>query len=298
MLVAPLNALSFRCPVIALLVVTLFLSACSTSRYKMKHDKAPNGNFDFSAVPDARPKWEPISPRGNKTPYEVNGERYEVIGSARGYVEEGVASWYGLKFHGEETSNGERYNMYEMSAAHKTLPLPTYLRVTNLDNGQKIVVRVNDRGPFHSDRIIDLSFAAANRLGFADKGTARVRLEAITPPNPSISSSPVSGAAPEDNNLRIVPATESTVDRLAPFVQIAAFSSSSSAEALRVRVGKATQRSDVFVAESGSGGKSVYRVRIGPFGSEQEAREVRKEVETAGIGEPIVITRSIHASHH
>ena len=177
--------MSFRLGVCVLLLsLAVVLVGCSQSRYKLRNDTAPEGNFDFSKVPDAKPVWEPLSPQGNASPYKVNGKRYRVMKSAKGYVEEGVSSWYGLKFHGELTSNGEVYNMYEMSAAHKTLPLPTYLKVTNLDNAKSIVVRVNDRGPFHSDRIIDLSFAAANRLEFADKGTARVRLEAITPDAP------------------------------------------------------------------------------------------------------------------
>jgi rare lipoprotein A len=126
------------------------------------------------------PRPERIGPAGNTSPYQVYGQTYHIMPSASGYREEGVASWYGTKFHGELTSNGERYDLYALSAAHKTLPIPSYVRVTNLNNGRQIVVRVNDRGPFHGDRIIDLSYAAALKLGYQQHGTARVSLEAIT----------------------------------------------------------------------------------------------------------------------
>ncbi|MDX1452372.1 MAG: septal ring lytic transglycosylase RlpA family protein, partial [Oleiphilaceae bacterium] len=161
--------------------LSICLAACSTSRYSMRHDKAPTGDFDASGVPDAIPVWEPLSPQGNRSPYTVRGKQYRILPSAAGYREEGIASWYGLKFHGELTSNGEIYNMYAMSAAHKSLPLPTYVKVTNLSNQRSVIVRVNDRGPFHSERVIDLSYAAAKKLGFDKQGTARVLLEAIVP---------------------------------------------------------------------------------------------------------------------
>ena len=130
--------------------------------------------------------------RGNKSPYQVFGETYHVMPSSLGYVEIGIASWYGKKFHGRLTSNGEVYDMYQLSAAHKALPLPSVVRVTNLDNGRKVIVRVNDRGPFHSDRVIDLSYQTALALGFTDQGTAPVVIEAIDEQNyPGQAAAPV-----------------------------------------------------------------------------------------------------------
>lgn len=144
-------------------------------------DSAPNVVLDKRKIEDATPRVEPKSRGGNPESYSVFGKRYKVMKSAKGFKERGDASWYGTKFHGRLTSNGERYDMYKMTAAHKNLPLPTYVQVTNLDNGKKVVVRVNDRGPFHKGRVIDLSYAAATKLGILKKGTGRVEVEAIDP---------------------------------------------------------------------------------------------------------------------
>ncbi len=147
-------------------------------------DGAPDIPLDPADIRPITPKYEPLSPGGNMASYEVFGERYTLMESRENYQEEGIASWYGTRFHGNKTSNGEIYDMYRLSAAHKTLPIPTYLKVTNLDNGLSTIVRVNDRGPFHQERVIDLSYAAAIKLGFASKGTTRVKLESIVPPSP------------------------------------------------------------------------------------------------------------------
>ena len=273
--------------------------ACSSSRYRLQQDVAPEGDFDFSQVPDAQPVWEPISPGGNKSPYTVRGLQYQILPTAKGYVEEGISSWYGLKFHGELTSNGELYNMYEMSAAHKTLPIPSYVKVTNLENNKTVVVRVNDRGPFHEGRIIDLSFAAANRLGFAGKGTVQVRLEAITPTEQRAhDKSPLTQESSKAASLTTIkkkPEVDLPEDRLAPFVQVAAFSKQSAAEKAKQRLEGIVDGYEVFVASSSQQSPRVYRVRIGPFATEQQALQVRKRIESAKIGSPIVITRSIRA---
>ncbi len=145
----------------------------------MSGDAYPEEPPDVSRVPDAVPRHEPHSRGGNRSSYEVWGKTYHVLPDASGYAKQGTASWYGEKFHGYATSNGEIYDMYKMSAAHRSLPLPTFARVTSLDNGRSVIVRVNDRGPFHSDREIDLSYAAAARLDILDNGTGRVRVEAI-----------------------------------------------------------------------------------------------------------------------
>lgn len=132
-------------------------------------------------VPNAVPKKEPLSPYGNPPEYERNGVTYHVLKSAKGYDKVGIASWYGPEFQGKRTSSGEPYDMYAMTAAHRTLPLPTYVEVTNLENGRKVIVRVNDRGPFKKNRLIDLSYMAALKLGIVGSGTARVRVRALTP---------------------------------------------------------------------------------------------------------------------
>lgn len=288
--------LSFLC------AVSVFLSACSSptlrptdapvqtlpevgqveaqpGRYRLKQDVAPGGEFDASLVPELIPQWEPLSYRGNKTPYTVLGSEYHIMRSAEGYQEVGTASWYGLKFHGEHTSNGETYDMYSLSAAHKTLPLPTWLRVTNLDNNRSIVVRVNDRGPFHDDRIIDLSYAAAHKLGYANKGTARVKLEAIAFDQPVL-------------------AQVSPDDQFKPFVQVAAYSSEKSAYQIKQRLQGLMPQATVFVAPSPNSEQSLFRVRIGPFDSRQEAAQAQQLVAQANIGQPMVIVRALSGKHH
>jgi rare lipoprotein A len=144
-------------------------------------DSVPDDIPDVDAIPEPEVTAEPRSKVGNRKTYSVLGRKYEVLDSAQGYAETGVASFYGKKFHGRRTSNLEVYDMYAFSAAHKTLPLPSFVRVTNLDNGKSVIVRVNDRGPFHSGRIIDLSYAAATKLGYVRQGTARVEVRALTP---------------------------------------------------------------------------------------------------------------------
>lgn len=167
------------------LLLTLFsvvaLSACSTSepsRYSQKTDSAPRYVAKTPTTADAVPKYEAYR-MFNSRPYTVLGKHYTPMLSGKGFEQIGHASWYGQKFHGHLTSNGETYNMFAMSAAHKTLPLPSYVRVTNLDNNKQAIVRVNDRGPFHQDRIIDLSYAAAVKLGYHNNGTAKVKIEVI-----------------------------------------------------------------------------------------------------------------------
>jgi rare lipoprotein A len=280
-----------------LCLASVLLSACSSpslrptvdpdvattpappDRYQLKQDVAPEGKFDASLVPDLIPQWEPLSYRGNKSPYTVLGSEYHIMNSAEGYSEVGTASWYGLKFHGEQTSNGETYNMYSLSAAHKTLPLPTWLRVTNLENNKSIIVRVNDRGPFHGDRIIDLSYAAAHKLDYANKGTARVKLEAISFDQPVL-------------------AQTSRDDQIKPFVQVAAYSNEQNALQVKQRLQNLLPQADVFVAASPDSERALYRVRIGPFDSQQAANQAQQLVAQANIGQPMVIVRALSGKHH
>lgn len=166
-------------PLLSLLSLILVLTACSNGRYQHKHDSIPSRFPNQAELKDAIPRAEAKSRGGNKD-YQVFGKSYQVLDSAKNFEQTGQASWYGNKFHGHLTSNGEIYDMYAMSAAHKNLPLPTYLKVTNLANEKSVVVRVNDRGPFHQSRIIDLSYSAAYKLDMLKQGTAQVKISAIT----------------------------------------------------------------------------------------------------------------------
>ncbi|UTW14416.1 septal ring lytic transglycosylase RlpA family protein [Marinobacterium rhizophilum] len=234
----------------------------NAGRYAMKHDKAPLVMVDVSKVPDAVPRLEPKSLRGNRSPYEVLGQRYHILEEARGYKEQGTASWYGRKFHGYETSNGEIYDMFSMTAAHKSLPLPSYVRVTNMDNGRQVVVRVNDRGPFHEGRVIDLSYAAASRLDMMGEGTARVSLEVLDP-RATQASSPAAGgkagAAP------------------GRYLQLGAFSDRTAIERIEQRVGQRSDGLSLRVSPVSQEGRTLYRVQLGPVpDSETEARLMRE----------------------
>lgn len=241
----------------------------------------PGAQIDPDAIADAVPRAEPKSESGNPESYVVRGERYEVRDSSAGYVAEGRASWYGRKFHGRRTSSGERYNMYAMTAAHRTLPLPTYARVTNLDNGKSVIVRVNDRGPFHEDRLIDLSYAAATRLGLVDEGTARVRVRALTDPAQG-GSGDADGAASDGASVEAPEASDAVSGTV--YFQVGAFARFANAQEMRARV----QGADVRDVEVDRGqtddGKPIYRVRVGPLTGPQARESVRAKLERAGIG--------------
>lgn len=169
-----------RFKIVTLLVTGFFIYGCSTSnsRYQIKDDHSPSAIPPLAHVKNATPRYEPYSRGGNKD-YRVRGIDYQVFTGITEFSESGYASWYGNKFHGHLTSNGERYNMFAMSAAHKNLPLPSYVQVTNVENSKQIIVRVNDRGPFHPGRIIDLSYAAADKLDMLDAGTAKVEIKLL-----------------------------------------------------------------------------------------------------------------------
>lgn len=177
-----------RNPLFIFILTSIFLIGCSSSsRYSITDDVAPNTPLSVEHIEDAHPQYEPYSLGGNKN-YTLRGINYTIVKEAKGFTEKGQASWYGKKFHGHLTSNGEIYDMYSMTAAHKTLPLPSYVKVTNLDNKKTAIVRVNDRGPFHEGRIIDLSYAAAYKLGVVQAGTANVAIEVITIDKPITTS--------------------------------------------------------------------------------------------------------------
>ncbi len=225
-------------------------------------DSAPvNYSKQWHEIPDAVPASVTPSKYGNPDSYEVFGKTYYVKDSAENFRQKGIASWYGNKFHGKRTSSGEDYDMYAMTAAHKTLPIPVFVEVTNHDNNRKAIVKVNDRGPFHQGRIIDLSYAAATKLGVAQTGTANVSIRVVT--TESDKNRQRSGAVIESHLVE--------GDKL--YVQIAAFSSEDNALSHLEKLQGEGFR-DVRLHIESKKGKALYRVRIGPLPSEQVAKNV------------------------
>lgn len=237
----------------------------------------PGQRIDPDSIPAVEPQAEPKSRYGNPESYEVHGRRYRVRDDATGYVAEGVASWYGSKFHGRRTSSGETYDMYALTAAHRSLPLPTYVRVTNLENDREIVVRVNDRGPFHDERLIDLSYGAALKLGFADSGTARVRVRALSPEGDD-------DAAPAQ--ARAAKAAENATGDVV--IQVGAFAQFANAQRARARVQGLDIRPVEVARGRSAAGNRVYRVRIGPLAPGERSR-VLSTLEGAGFGSAQVL---------
>ncbi|MGC3982492.1 MAG: septal ring lytic transglycosylase RlpA family protein [Steroidobacteraceae bacterium] len=218
---------------------------------------------ELLAMPDAVPRIEQLSKRGNPAFYEVLGKRYFVMSSAAGYVERGVASWYGPGFHEEFTSNGEPYDMYGMTAAHKTLPLPSFVQVTNLANGKSVVLRVNDRGPFKEGRIINLSYTAAAKLDTLRAGTALVEVRAITP-----GQGPLNASA--------------TIKTL--YVQAGAFSTVGNADKLAAQL-RGSGYAQAFVRSDMVDGRTLYRVRIGPIADVANFDRVVAELKKLGVAD-------------
>ncbi|ERS82354.1 septal ring lytic transglycosylase RlpA family protein [Halomonas sp.] len=271
--------------------------ASSGGRYAMSGDAYPEEPPDVSRVPDAVPRHEPRSRGGNRASYEVWGKTYHVLPDASGYVRQGTASWYGEKFHGYATSNGEIYDMYKMSAAHRSLPLPTFARVTSLDNGRSVIVRVNDRGPFHSEREIDLSYAAAARLDILDAGTGRVRVEAIdvdrwlaengtrqggaaSRPSPS-AAAPVVAQPATPSRAEVAPSAPQPAPR---YLQVAALGSADSAHALRARLQRELDRPVRITQAAGT-----HRVQVGPLASGDAVAPVQEALRRAGFRESFIV---------
>ncbi|OAI93786.1 septal ring lytic transglycosylase RlpA family protein [Pseudomonas putida] len=278
-------------------------------------DGAPWWDVDVSKIPDATPTVHTGNYKAN--PYTVLGKTYYPIPDSRNYVAEGTASWYGTKFHGQNTANGEVYDLYGMSAAHKTLPLPAYVKVTNLDNRRSVILRVNDRGPFYSDRIIDLSYAAAKKLGYAETGTARVRVEGIDPqqwwaqrgrPAPMVLEQPQVAQAPS------IPASTGTVEQWTPppqqhaaavvpvqvasnslpanggtYLQVGAFANPDAAELLRSKLSSMVS-APVFISSIVRNQQTLHRVRLGPIRSQGEVQQTQDSVRLANLGQAKVVT--------
>lgn len=272
-----------------ILLLILVLSGCT---HVKRGDGPPNYYVDDTKIPNAVPKYEKLSKYGNMPFYNVFGKRYYVLGSSKNYNEDGVASWYGTKFHERRTSSGERYSMLAMTAAHKTLPLPTYVQVTNLSNGKQVIVKVNDRGPFEANRIIDLSYVAAKKLGMLGHGTAKVNVKAIDPRDAQMhpemmavkkSLSHQQGRIALASHARhpiadLQAKSVTHVSSGAVYIQVGAFRDRTHAERLKNRL--AGLGSPVAV---NPGHNSLYRVQIGPFKDIATADRVNKKLQSMGM---------------
>lgn len=240
-------------------------------------------DVDVSKIKDPVPKHEPKSQYGNPSSYKVFGKTYHVKDSSHGFKERGHASWYGHPFHGRRTSSGEEYDMYKMTAAHKTVPIPCYMRVTNLKSGKTIIVRVNDRGPFHDGRVIDLSYVAAKKLGVHAEGTVPVEIEVITPENYKPA---------EESPLRIVPppnqtptlthtALNSTPVTQQPgqiYLQVAAYADGQRAQYIAEQIHRIPNSPNTQVVSGYSNNQPIYRVHVGPFTNMNQAQQFSQQV--------------------
>jgi rare lipoprotein A len=262
--------------------------AARSGGYYLDDGPGANPPANIDAIPDAVPRLEPLHRFANR-PYSVLGRDYVPATELRPYRERGIASWYGRKFHAQKTSIGETYDMYAMTAAHPTLPLPSYARVTNLANGRSVVVRVNDRGPFLHGRVIDLSYTAAARLGYVNQGSAQVEVEAIMPEGTGI----MAGRTPPPSTVPLPPVAPPVRDPDVPlrtdgrdvYLQLAGFSNLDNAENFLSVVefqlsGAGYSRNENRYAPRIRARDNLFRVEIGPFASKQDAERAAAELET------------------
>ncbi len=266
-----------------IILLVLVISGCAQSyRYSQRVDSAP-----AVLIPDHEPS--PIIPRyepyrlANLRPYHIAGISYHPLLSGHGFVEEGIASWYGQKFHGYATANGETFDMYEYTAAHTTLPLPSYARVTNLDNGKSLIVRINDRGPFHNNRVIDLSFAAAKELEYLDSGTANVRIEVIHVDKNELVTIGDSTPIPLSEFLAPSPLQEPEAIKQY-YVQVAAATSEENILSLG-DVLQQIYQTDIKVAAR----NNLYRLKLGPFADYLSASDALNTLQSSDYPEAFIV---------
>jgi rare lipoprotein A len=257
-----------------IIAALLALAGCGTAPskpggYYLDDGPGPNPPADLDAIAEPVPVAEPINPNTSR-PYTVLGRRYTLLVQAHPYKQRGVASWYGKRYHGQKTSTGEIYDMYAMSAAHTVLPLPSYARVTNVANGKSVVVRINDRGPFHDERLIDLSYAAAHRIGIIGAGSAMVEVETLLP---GAVAAPAPTPLPADASEPVPPG--------GVFVQLGAFTVADNAEDFIERL----RREQTWLAPSLRlvRGENVHKVQAGPYATRQEATAIIERVRQAGM---------------
>lgn len=268
-------------------------------RYRDGSDSVPSGPLpDVSRLVEPVPKVEARSLYGNKSPYSVLGQTYTVLPNANDYDERGIASFYGNKFNGYKTSSLENYDMYAFSAAHKTLPLPSYARVTNLENGKSVIVRINDRGPFHDNRLIDLSYAAAVKIGVWPKGTGMVEVHAIDPRHPDAPPATVvparqppattsTTATTATAEPSAVPAVAVPASVPAIYLQVGAYADAANADRIAQRL-RMAHLGPVQVTDIQSNGRSVRRVRLGPVADVERADQITAQIEDMGLPRPQV----------
>lgn len=266
--------------------------SASHGRYAIAKDSLPDDvrPLDPKLLVDAVPVPEERTKAGNKTPYTVLGKTYHVMPEHKiaSYSAEGKASWYGKKFHGHKTSNGETYDMYKMTAAHRTLPIPSYVKVTNLDNGKSVVVRVNDRGPFHKSRLLDVSYAAATKLDMVRSGTARVKVEAIEPQTTRLASTQAAPkAAPHQQAIGATPHLQPALlpkPNTSTYLQVGAFRSQDSAMALRSQLSAIT--SHPINVDNLQG---LFKVRIGPLNKTSDVQQLSQMLVQNNFAKPQVV---------
>ncbi len=270
--------------------IAVFFTACTSKGPLELSDDAPPNPRDVSEIPNAVPKAEPLSRYGNPVSYVVYGKRYYTLPSSKGYKERGLASWYGTKFHGKRTSSGEPYDLYGMTAAHKTLPLPTYVEVTNLNNDRSVIVKVNDRGPFHGDRLIDLSYTAAVKLGIVGNGTGEVEVESID--TATLTTDSATGSATGTAAVvaaAAAPGPVSRPDDALLYLQAGAFSNRENAERLQEKI-RSENIGAVRIVENTVDNTTFYKVQVGPLANDAAVDQTTRALETLGINEsrPIV----------
>jgi len=281
---------------LATCVLALALSGCAMpSKREAPPDAPARGGYykddgpgehpppGLAAIPDAQPRAEPLHRFANR-PYQVFGRDYVPLAAVGAFRQRGVASWYGKRFHGGTTSSGERYDMYAMTAAHPTLPVPSYVRVTNVATGRSVVVRVNDRGPFHAHRVIDLSYVAAYRLGAVEAGSALVEIEAIVPGGAMLAAAPL---APAPAAEHAAPAAE--MEAKGVYLQLGAFAVRENAESFRARM----MREFAWLADAIQviAGGTLFRLHLGPYRSQDEARAVADRIRSQISLSPVLVVR-------
>ncbi|GMR08385.1 MAG: septal ring lytic transglycosylase RlpA family protein [Gammaproteobacteria bacterium] len=283
---------------IVLPMILPWLASCGTTSIFDTQDAAPSSPdvADLNNVRQPIPRVEPRSRYGNPASYTVNGRTYRTLSSSDGYAERGIASWYGTKFHGRRTSSGEVYDIYKFTAAHRTLPLPSYVRVTNLRNGRSIIVKVNDRGPFYQNRIIDLSYVAAHRLGILGKGTGLVEIRAINAAVPAPVSRPAAALPTSPPPASPIATPVATAQATAPvavgpilmYVQVGAFTNLGNAQRLQKRL-QSVNIDQVSLSPTNTRQTRLYRVRIGPIPDVEKADELTTILQAMGIGQPQIV---------
>jgi rare lipoprotein A len=243
----------------------------------------PLTSEELAKIPDALPVEEPFSKYGNPTQYSVLGKTYTVMARAKNFKQVGLASWYGKKFHGQRTSSGEKFDMYKLTAAHKNLPIPCYAKVTNQENGKSVIVKINDRGPFHSDRVMDVSWAAAAKLDMLGKGTSKVKIEVIRSADSNTAIASTTSSAPTTTVV-------TTDENKQFFVQVGAFSAEDNALSLQSKLSEVVALP--IEVNSSDTNKAIHKVQVGPFVDETTANKAREYIlQLAAVSNPIIIKR-------